>query len=112
MNVSEKIRYRDLKDRRISTITIHNGRFHADDVFCAALCQIINPKIQIIRTRDLNEFKGLCCDVGGGRYDHHPINGEDKEKRKKAQQLCYEKLESEFTWKHTADRLEKIVNSK
>ena len=75
MNVSEKIRYRDLKDRRISTITIHNGRFHADDVFCAALCQIINPKIQIIRTRDLNEFKGLCCDVGGGRYDHHPING-------------------------------------
>ena len=37
---------------------------------------------------------------------------EDKEKRKKAQQLCYEKLESEFTWKHTADRLEKIVNSK
>lgn len=82
MNVSEKIRYRDLKDRRISTITIHNGRFHADDVFCAALCQIINPKIQIIRTRDLNEFKGLCCDVGGGRYDHHPINGEDKEKRK------------------------------
>ena len=70
MNVSEKIRYRDLKDRRISTITIHNGRFHADDVFCAALCQIINPKIQIFRTRDLNEFKGLCCDVGGGRYDH------------------------------------------
>lgn len=36
----------------------------------------------------------------------------DKEKRKKAQQLCYEKLESEFTWKHTADCLEKIVNSK
>ena len=27
----------------------HNGRFHADDVFSAALLEILNPRIHISR---------------------------------------------------------------
>lgn len=79
-NTTEKVKYPDIK--KLSAVTIHNGRFHADDVLCAALCQLINPEIKIIRTRNPEEFEGLCCDVGGGVYDHHPAEGQQKEKRK------------------------------
>ena len=80
--LAEKIRYVDLKERHVEAVTVHGGRFHADDVCCVALCQLIQPSIKVVRTRDPDEYEGLCCDVGGGRYDHHPKQGEKKETRK------------------------------
>lgn len=54
-------------------IAVHNGVFHADDVFCIALMQLIDEKIEVVRTRDEKVIGGcdLAADVGEGPYDHH-----------------------------------------
>ena len=64
--VLEKIRK---KDARAFT---HSGKFHADDVFSAALLLYLNPEITITRgNRVPEEYEGLVFDIGRGRYDHH-----------------------------------------
>lgn len=66
---------------------IHNGTFHADDVFCVALIQSIYGEIEVIRTRDEN-ILGQCdlvADVGNGKYDHHDV---DKELRENGIPYC------------------------
>lgn len=83
-------------------IGIHNGRFHADDVFCVALLYLMKysyfryvkcnnapyPSIvdfinhSVIRAStcaDLIELgiktrPYIICDIRGGHYDHHQIN--------------------------------------
>ena len=53
----------------------HGGRFHADDVFSAALLKMINPNIKILRTFQVpSNFDGLVFDIGGGKFDHHQEN--------------------------------------
>lgn len=53
----------------------HNGIFHADDVFSAALLMIANEQCRIVRggDEDLPEDKGnwIIFDIGGGELDHH-----------------------------------------
>ena len=50
----------------------HNGKFHADDVFSAALLLYLNPEIRIFRgNRVPEDFAGIVFDIGRGRYDHH-----------------------------------------
>lgn len=50
----------------------HAGRFHADDVFSAALLKILNPQINIVRRNAVPEgYQGLVFDLGDGAYDHH-----------------------------------------
>ena len=57
------------KDARAFT---HGGKFHADDVFSAALLFYINPEITILRgNRVLDDFDGIVFDIGRGAYDHH-----------------------------------------
>lgn len=63
-------------------ILVHAGKFHADDVFCVAMAQILNPKIKVERvfkTEGLEDSKAIICDIGGGRYDHHQENAELRE---------------------------------
>lgn len=53
----------------------HNGRFHADDVFSAALLEILNPDIHISRVPSIPEnFSGLVFDLSNGTFDHHNSN--------------------------------------
>lgn len=53
----------------------HNGRFHADDVFSAALLKILNPDIHISRLSSVpDHFNGLVFDLGIGEFDHHNAN--------------------------------------
>ncbi len=53
----------------------HNGRFHTDDVFSAALLKILNPAISIMRMPAVPpNFKGLVFDLSDGEYDHHSTN--------------------------------------
>lgn len=53
----------------------HNGRFHADDVFSAALLKIINPEIHISRVSSIPEnFSGIVFDLADGIFDHHNSN--------------------------------------
>lgn len=50
----------------------HGGKFHADDVFSAALLTILNPDITIERGFQVPEdFDGIVFDIGFGEFDHH-----------------------------------------
>jgi uncharacterized UPF0160 family protein len=67
----------------ITTIAVHDGTFHADDVFACAIIRILRPDIEIIRTRDEERLAaaGFRIDVGGkhqlstGDFDHHMTGG-------------------------------------
>lgn len=67
-----------------TTIAVHDGRFHADDVFAAATLSILlDGKVRIIRTRDEDTIRNAdyVIDVGGihdpssRRFDHHQKGG-------------------------------------
>ena len=50
----------------------HSGKFHADDVFSAALLTYINPRIKIERVYELPpHYDGIIFDIGMGQFDHH-----------------------------------------
>lgn len=50
----------------------HGGKFHADDVFSAALLRLVRPDIQIHRGFVIPEnFNGIVFDIGDGMFDHH-----------------------------------------
>ena len=64
-------------------IAVHNGKFHADDVFACAIARMIYPSCSIIRTRDGLELSNadMRVDVGGKNnpatndFDHHMTGG-------------------------------------
>ncbi len=50
----------------------HGGRFHADDVFSAALLRIMRPDVRIYRGFVVPKgFSGIVFDIGDGPFDHH-----------------------------------------
>ena len=58
----------------------HSTVFHADEVFGAALCRLLNPVLAITRTLDVEKAlkqaeergeKAIVFDIGLGEYDHH-----------------------------------------
>ena len=52
----------------------HNGSFHADEVFCTALFELLLfEDINLLRTRELAGAKedAIIFDVGKGELDHH-----------------------------------------
>lgn len=50
----------------------HAGKFHADDVFSAALLRYLNPAITFRRGYEVPaDFTGIVFDIGGGPFDHH-----------------------------------------
>lgn len=66
--------------KKIEKAFTHGGRFHADDVFCAALLTILNEEIQIERGYQVPEhYDGLVFDIGFGEFDHHQENKEIRE---------------------------------
>ena len=63
-----------------NTAITHGGKFHADDVFSAALLKILNPQINIVRSFQIpDDFNGIVFDIGGGKYDHHQEGAEVRE---------------------------------
>lgn len=57
---------------RIDRAFTHGGKFHADDVFSAALLTYIYPDITIERGFTVPEnFDGIVFDIGFGEFDHH-----------------------------------------
>ncbi len=62
----EKIRQKD------ASAFTHSGKFHADDVFSAALLLYLNPELTITRGNVVpDDYQGLVFDIGRGQYDHH-----------------------------------------
>ena len=61
----------EIRKKDASAFT-HGGKFHADDVFSAALLLYLNPEIQIERGNQVPEnYEGIVFDIGRGAYDHH-----------------------------------------
>jgi len=55
----------------------HGGKFHADDVFSAALLKIAHPDIRFIRAFEVpGDFDGIVFDIGFGKFDHHQKDAE------------------------------------
>lgn len=62
---------KQIRQEHASAFT-HSGKFHADDVFSAALLLYLNPEITITRGNKVPEdFDGIVFDIGRGQYDHH-----------------------------------------
>lgn len=62
---------KQIRQEHASAFT-HSGKFHADDVFSAALLLYLNPEITITRGNKVPEdFEGVVFDIGRGQYDHH-----------------------------------------
>ena len=64
-------------------IATHDGTFHADDVFAVAVLRLIEPDLEIVRTRDRELIAaadvrvdvGLRDDAASGDFDHHQRGG-------------------------------------
>lgn len=81
--------FKNLFNKKIKLVT-HNGSFHTDDIFAAAVFSLYLEKIgksfEIIRTRDEEIIKNAeyVFDVGGvydsekNRFDHHQKGGAGK----------------------------------
>lgn len=78
-----QIKNRENIERKIRRVVVHAGRFHADDVFSAAMLLMIYPDAEILRVFDVseelsNDDKTIVADIGYGRYDHHQPDAETR----------------------------------
>jgi len=82
----------------------HSGRFHADEIFAVAILKIIYPKIEIIRTRDINKFSrgDFLVDVEKKYnpkkkfFDHHQEDFKEKRKKQNSLFSCWFDLQRNF----------------
>ena len=87
----------------------HSGKFHADDVFSAALLLYLNPEIQITRgNRVPEEYEGIVFDIGRGKYDHHQKDSRVRENGipYAAFGLLWEELGEEILGKELAEKFD------
>ena len=74
--------------KKIETIAVHSGRFHADDVFAVAILKLIYPNLKVIRTRNEQILSQVDARVDVGMkynpetndFDHHQSGGAGKRK--------------------------------
>lgn len=103
MELLEEIKKKDAK------AYTHGGKFHADDVFSAALLLYINPEIVISRENKVPEdFDGIVFDIGRGRYDHHQKDSRVRENGVPyaAFGLLWEALGKEILGEELAEKLD------
>ncbi len=93
-------------------IAVHDGVFHADDVFAVAILKIIHKDIEIIRSRDeaVLAQAQMRLDVGGkyapesGDFDHHLVDGAGERKNGIPYASCG------LIWKHFGSQIAKTKN--
>ena len=63
-------------------IVIHDGLFHADDLFSVAILKMLYNNFDLVRTRDEKEFDNADFVIDVGRkfdnikyFDHHQVGG-------------------------------------
>ena len=92
-----------------ATAFTHSCKFHADDVFSAALLLYLNPEITITRgSRVPEDFDGIVFDIGRGRYDHHQKDSRVRENgiAYAAFGLLWEELGSEILGEELAQKFD------
>ena len=93
----------------MKSVAVHDGMFHADDVFAVAILRLINPKIKVIRTRKPSEIEKVDFRVDVGRkyspkkgdFDHH----QEEFTKKRPNGVPYASVG--LIWKHFGKRLVK-----
>lgn len=91
-------------------IAVHDGKFHADEVFAMAMMRKIYPGMKVVRTRDPKKLAkaDMRFDVGGrydpktNDFDHHQSSFNLKRKNRVPYSSCG------LAWKHFG---RKLVNS-
>lgn len=99
-----------MEHKKTITVAVHDGVFHADDVFAVAILKLIFPKIKVVRTREESLLKkaDMRIDVGmvynpkTNDFDHHQKSGAGM----RANKIPYASVG--LIWKHFGKR---IVNS-
>ena len=89
----------------------HSGKFHADDVFSAALLLYLNPEIMITRgNRVPEDFDGIVFDIGRGQYDHHQKDSRIRENGipYAAFGLLWEELGADILGEDLAQRFDEV----
>ena len=98
----------EIRQKDASAFT-HSGKFHADDVFSAALLLYLNPEITITRGNKVpDDYKGLVFDIGRGQYDHHQKDSRIRENGVPyaAFGLLWEALGSEILGEELAEKFD------
>lgn len=99
----------DMIRRKDAKAFTHGGKFHADDVFSAALLFYFNPEIQITRGNQVPEgYDGIVFDIGRGEYDHHQKDSRIRENgiAYAAFGLLWEQLGSEILGEELAEKFD------
>ena len=79
----------------------------------ACKCFVITTKRGGTKELIKNEEYGIVMEDNSVKNIYHALKKalQDDTKRKKAQELSYERLKKEFTWERTTDNLERIVEN-
>jgi uncharacterized UPF0160 family protein len=88
----------------------HGGKFHADDVFSAALLTYLNPNLEIERGFLVpDDFPGIVFDIGFGEFDHHQADSRIRENEipYAAFGLLWEKYGQEILGEQEAKRFDR-----
>lgn len=73
-NALQAIALLDVIESKGNIVYTHDGLYHADDVFSAALLQLIGVNwdgVEVRRSRKVKWSEEFTFDVGGGPFDHH-----------------------------------------
>ena len=65
----------------------HSGTMHADEVFATAFLDMYLGERKVFRTNSVpNNIKDnvLVYDVGRGKYDHHQLDAEKRDAKRRA----------------------------
>lgn len=86
---------------KITKLITHAGIFHADDVLCAAMMQVMNPNVVIERVfnvPDHMEEGVIIADIGGGKFDHHQEDAKCRKdgKKRAACGLLFEEIKDQL----------------
>ena len=108
---------KEIKPR--SKVCVHNGPFHADEVFSVAVMSIIQPKIEVTRSREEKVWKAsdFRVDVGGkydpetGDFDHHQLGFAERHPAPTARyEIGPKKSSIGLVWEHYGeDAIRKIL---
>lgn len=69
---------------RPTSIQVHPGTFHLDDIICCVQAKILNENVKVIREDAVNknsniETGEIVADIGLGMFDHHQKNAKIRE---------------------------------
>ena len=91
----------------MKTITTHDNKFHADDVFSVAILKLVYPDLKIIRTRNPEKLKKADARIDvGAKYNHETKDYDHHQKEfRKIRKNGIPYAAAGLIWKHYGEKL-------